>query len=101
MIGLHNLTLDELRGEIDHQDNELAKVVFDQAIPEAEEQGRQAGINEVLRKIAPVGDLLENAMETIDALSQYIRSVELDHLLNIQAMVESAMAHIESAEGIE
>lgn len=100
MIGLHNLTLDELQNEIEHQDNELAKAVFDRAIPDAEEQGRQVGINEVLEHIYPVSDLLEKVHDIIDGLAETLSGAEMDQLLAIKSLVESVEDHINAAEVI-
>lgn len=101
MMGLHNMTLDELRVEADYQDNELAKIVFDQAVPEAEEAGRERGIEAVTEKLAPVGDLLEKALDTMDNLAKYLSGTELDQLLDATTLIQSAQKHLKEAERVQ
>lgn len=101
MIGLHNMTLDELRDEADYQDNELAKIVFDQAVPEAEEAGRERGIEAVTEKLAPVGDLLEKTIDTLNDLAEYLGGAELDQLLDATTLIQSAQKHLKEAENVK
>ena len=95
------MTLDELRCEADYQDNELAKIVFDQAVPEAEEAGRERGIEAVAEKLAPIGDLLEKTIDTLNALAKYLNEAELDQLLDATTLIQSAQKHLKEAENVK
>lgn len=87
MLRPHNLTLDEIYIEIEHQDNELAKAVFDRGIPEAERAGRVKGLEESMDILQDAPELLDRVQDLIQELAETLGGGEMDLLIQIQDLV--------------